>query len=231
MELPLHARLYFCRFGSIWRNAKHTNRRSMSSGPLAQFPIASFVRLGRVRLVRKKKTDCPSLTILGRITNHRIMELPLHARLYFCRFGSIWRNAKHTNRRSMPSGRLAQFPIASFVRADASGSYGSGLQFCQRVRGLLGLLSEWVVENFLFTANQFCIHFKSQTINEKLRVKLLPWQTDPFSESNKESLFIWFCLTLARGPWVKTYGMAVRICRIPVRERLTSCFNQTAFSG
>ena len=83
----------------------------MSSGPLAQFPIASFVRLGRVRLVRKKKTDCPSLTILGRITNHRIMELPLHARLYFCRFGSIWRNAKHTNRRSMPSGRLALFPV------------------------------------------------------------------------------------------------------------------------
>ena len=60
---------------------------------------------------KEKKTDCPSLTILGRITNHRIMELPLHARLGFCRFGSIWRNAKHTNRRSMPSGRLALFPV------------------------------------------------------------------------------------------------------------------------
>ena len=73
--------------------------------------------------------DCPSLTILGRFTNHRIMELPLHARLGFGWFDPIWRNAKHTNRRSMPSGRLAQFPIASIVCADASGSYGSGSRF------------------------------------------------------------------------------------------------------
>ena len=59
-------------------------------------------------------SDCPLLAVLGRITKHRIMELPLHARLDFDWFGSIWRMGNtefgaQCFRSINPDGEIARF--------------------------------------------------------------------------------------------------------------------------
>ena len=76
------------------------------------FTATGQTRIRRLTQDARQLAICPSLTfparkkqIPNRKTNQRIMELPLHARLDFCEFGSIWERAN----RSLPTPLLAYF--------------------------------------------------------------------------------------------------------------------------